>query len=177
MDRNIVLIGFMGSGKSAVGRRLARRLHMEYLDTDSEIEALVGMSVQEIFRRYGEKRFRSEEKALAARLAGRKGLVISSGGGMVLEPENVANLRRNGVLVLLSATPAEVFRRLQRSRTQRPLLGRSFTKEDIARLMAEREPYYACADISVTTTGKALDDVVETILRALKEVDHANPAH
>ena len=89
MGKNIVLIGFMGTGKSTIGQRLARKLGMIFVDTDREIEKITGMTVAEIFRKHGEKRFRSEEKLLAHKLAQREGLIISCGGGMPLDPENM----------------------------------------------------------------------------------------
>ena len=105
MRKNIVLIGFMGTGKTAVGRRLARRLKRKFVDTDAEIEKITGKTIAQIFARDGATRFRSEEALLVKKLAPKEGLVISTGGGLVLNPENVRLLRENGIFVALAADP------------------------------------------------------------------------
>lgn len=169
MERNIILIGFMGTGKSVVGQRLARRLGMIFIDTDREIEKITGMSISDIFRRYGEKRFRSEEKLLARKLAMQSGLVISCGGGMVLERENMERLGRNGFIIRLDASPEDIYRRVMRKRRQRPLIKRDFTLEDLQRMMAEREEYYKCADFTIDTTSKSIEDLVRIIIGKLGE--------
>ncbi|ADI01183.1 MULTISPECIES: shikimate kinase [Syntrophothermus] len=169
MGKNIVLIGFMGTGKSTIGQRLARKLGMIFVDTDREIEKITGMTVAEIFRKHGEKRFRSEEKLLAHKLAQREGLIISCGGGMPLDPENMKVLGENGVIIGLKASPEDVFRRVMRKRHHRPLIDRELTLERLRAMMAEREKYYQCAHITVDTSTHGIEELVHKIILNLKE--------
>ena len=164
MHNNIVLIGFMGTGKSSVGFRLAARLKKEFIDMDREIENVSGMSISDIFRRYGERRFRSEETLMSKKLSQRENLVIATGGGVVLAPENVAMLRQNGVIVLLEAGAEDIWNRVNRKKGTRPLLKSAASVEDIEKLLAERAPYYNCADIRVDTSNKELETIIQEIL-------------
>ena len=116
MEKNIVLIGFMGTGKTAVGTRLARRLGREFVDTDNEIEQITGMTIRDIFYKEGEIRFRSEEALIVKRLAERTGLVIATGGG-VINPDNLHLLKQNGILICLEADPEDILKRSARSVT------------------------------------------------------------
>ncbi|MDD4802926.1 MAG: shikimate kinase [Syntrophomonas sp.] len=167
MGKNIVLIGFMGTGKSSVGIKLAQQLNMDFVDMDREIETIIGMPVAEIFRRYGELRFRSEELLLAQKLGVRNDTVISTGGGTVLAEENVAVLRQNGILICLDATPAQIFERVNRKKGTRPLLKKNISQEEIAAMLLAREKFYSCADIRVDTTAKNMDMVTTEILQML----------
>jgi shikimate kinase len=167
MGKNIVLIGFMGTGKSSIGLRLAQQLKMEFVDMDREIEAVLGMSVAEIFKRYGELRFRSEELLIARKVGMREDTVISTGGGAVLIDENITALRENGILICLDASPADIFYRVNRKKGTRPLLKKNINIQDIARLLQEREEFYNCADIRVDTSGKNIETVTNEILQVL----------
>ncbi len=170
MGKNIVLIGFMGTGKSTIGQRLARRLGMVFVDTDREIEAITGMTVAEIFKKHGEKRFRSEEKLLARKLAQKQGLIISCGGGMPLDPENMELLGANGIIVRLKADPLDVWARVMKKRRVRPLIGRNLTLEGLKAMMAERERYYQCAHFTVDTSADGIEEAVNKIILSLKEL-------
>lgn len=161
---NIILTGFMGSGKSTVGMRLAERLKMEFVDLDREIEKVTGMSVSQIFKRYGEIRFRSEENLMVEKLAKRNGLVIATGGGTVLREENMQILRKNGIIILLEASPEEIFARVSRKRGTRPLLRKNLTIENIEAMLADRDPFYQQADHRINTSGKDLDTIVKEIM-------------
>lgn len=167
MKSNIVLIGFMGTGKSTIGRKLARKLKLSYLDTDEEIERVTGMTIPGIFAKYGEIRFRSEEKLAVKKAARQKNCVISTGGGMVLAPENIALLKEDGILICLTATPEVVFDRVKKS--TRPLLQKIATAEQIAALMRERASLYRCADYYIDTSGEGSDSIVERIVNFLQE--------
>ncbi|PKM78576.1 MAG: shikimate kinase [Firmicutes bacterium HGW-Firmicutes-15] len=167
MGKNIVLIGFMGTGKSSIGVRLAQKLKMEFVDMDREIELVIGISVAEIFKRYGELRFRSEELLMARKVSMRENIVIATGGGTVLIDENVSVLRENGMLICLDASPEDIFNRVNRKRGTRPLLNKNVSVEDIERLLQERERFYACADIRVNTSAKNMDAVLNEIIQAL----------
>ena len=169
MGKNIVLIGFMGTGKSSIGQRLAQKLKKRFVDMDSEIELVCGMSIPDIFRRCGEVRFRSEESLMARKVGQQKNLVIATGGGAVLVPENIAALRENGILICLDASPADIQARVNRKKGTRPLLKSNVSIEDIEKLLQEREAFYACADIRINTSGKDMESIINEILPVIKE--------
>ncbi|HAP93163.1 MAG TPA: shikimate kinase [Desulfotomaculum sp.] len=165
---NIVLIGFMGTGKTIVGKRLAARLGWEFIDTDSEVEQVTGKTIPQIFTRDGEIRFRSEERIVMQKLALRQCLVIATGGGAVLDPENVANLKKNGILICLSADPETIYYRVKGKR-HRPLLdGKDDLRRRIGELLIERAPAYQVADFTVDTSRCRPDEVVDKIVDYLK---------
>ncbi len=166
--RNIVLIGFMGTGKTAIGRRLAGKLRREFMDTDAAIEELTGKSISEIFRRDGAIRFRSEEKLQVQRLADKSNMVISTGGGLVLDQENVTALRKNGVLICLTADPEVIYNRVK-NKNNRPLLQKGSIKESVYRLMQEREENYNTAEFTVDTGKGSLSETVDKIMVYLRE--------
>jgi shikimate kinase len=161
--RNVVLTGFMGTGKSSVGRLLADRLGFRYCDLDALIVAEEGMSINHIFARYGEPRFRAIETEAVRRMAHVERCVVSTGGGAVIAPENRRLLREAGVVVNLTASVDEVCRRL-REETDRPLLKDDRSGERIAAMMEEREQFYADAELRIDTTGKSVEDVVAEII-------------
>ncbi|MCL5058357.1 MAG: shikimate kinase [Actinobacteria bacterium] len=168
--RNIVFTGFMATGKTSVGRIVAQRLGLSFVDTDDEIERVTGRTVQEIFERYGSIRFRSEEALVIKKLSQRGGLVIATGGGAVLNPENVSVLKKNGVVVLLKTTPEIILRRVNSGRG-RPLLAWA---EDIGQrikdLMTEREEVYAgSADLEVFTCEESREEVAAMVINMLRE--------
>ncbi|SPF43706.1 Shikimate kinase [Candidatus Desulfosporosinus infrequens] len=162
--RNIVLIGFMGTGKSTVGKRLAQALAWDFVDTDSEIGEVTNLSVTEIFRRHGETRFRSEERIVVARLSQQEQIVIATGGGTVLNPLNWEALAQNGTVIALYATLEAILSRIGH-KNDRPLLKGS--KEAIEKLWSERQACYAQADFTVDTSQKNIDEVVSEILTRL----------
>jgi len=164
--RAIVLMGFMGTGKSEVGRRLAQRLGRAFVDTDQLVEERAGKRVAAIFADDGEPAFRALERAAVADAAGRGATIIAVGGGAVLDPENVRCLREAGMLVHLTARPEVILRRVGDT-THRPLL-RDDPKAAVERLLAERGPVYAdAADITIDTSEHAADQVVREIQQAL----------
>lgn len=166
--KNIVLIGFMGCGKSAVGRRLAKRLRYKHIDTDNEIEEVTGKTVAQIFAKDGPIRFRSEEKLLLKRLAGRRNLVISTGGGMVLDPENVEMLQADGILIHLYGDSQVIYNRVKGKRC-RPLLAKGDLRENIQQLLQERAGSYDVAELTIDTGKYTVDEIVQLIMDYLKE--------
>ncbi|MTV49364.1 AAA family ATPase [Heliobacillus mobilis] len=160
---NIVLIGFMGTGKSTVGKKLAARLRCAYLDTDAEVERVTGLTIPQIFDRFGEVRFRSEESLVAQKVAAMERTIVSTGGGIVLNRANLEALGSTGILIRLNARPEVIWSRVAR-RTHRPLIKKDITPEDIEHMMAVREPYYGCADLDVDTSERTVPEIVEYIL-------------
>lgn len=171
MKKNIVLTGFMGSGKSSVGVKLAERLNLDFVDMDREIEKVCGMTVSELFKRYGEQRFRSEEKLMARKLADQSGLVIATGGGVVLTEGNLDALRENGLVVNLEAKPEYIFQRVNRKKGTRPLLKKDLTVEDIEAMIKSRQALYQQADLIIETSDKSIVEVVEEIMVHLREFE------
>ncbi len=164
--RNIVLTGFMGTGKTEVGRILARRLGYTFLDADSIIEQEQNMSITEIFQRFGEAHFRDIESDVIKRLSEKDRVVISTGGGAVLREENMENLRRKGVIICLTASPETILKRTSND-SSRPLLQVEDPLKRIRELLEFRMPYYEKADIMVDTEGKNPVEVVEEIMKQI----------
>jgi len=160
---NIILTGFMGTGKSAVGRAVARRLGRPFVDMDEVIVAREGRSIPEIFASSGEPYFRRLEAALCRELAGQRGLVIATGGGTLIPRGNREALGRTGQLICLTATADEVLGRLE-GVEDRPLLAASDRRARVEALLAERMPAYTAIPHQVDTTGNAVEQVVETVL-------------
>jgi len=159
----IVLTGFMGTGKSEVGRRLATRLGRAFVDTDQLVERETGKSVAAIFADDGEAAFRAHERDAVTTAAARRDAVIAVGGGAVLDAANRARLREAGVVVCLTASAETILRRVGET-TQRPLLAGGEPRAAIERLLADRRPSYdAVADLTVDTTDRRPEDVVEEI--------------
>lgn len=167
--KNIVLIGFMGTGKSAIGRRLALRLGRQFVDTDEEIERVTGRTVAQLFAREGEVRFRSEEALVVNKVAARSGLVVATGGGVVLNPATVETLKQNGILIGLTADPEILFQRVRRKK-DRPLLnGAGDLLARIKEMLAARAGAYGVSEVTVDTGKHGQDETVELIINYLKE--------
>lgn len=152
MKENVILIGFMGTGKTSLGKLLANKLGRGFVDVDQKIESTAKMSIPEIFETYGEKYFRELEKNAVKEICTRRNLVIATGGGTVKDEENFRLLKNSGVLVCLRTEPEEIFRRTER-RGERPVLdGGNDRLETIKNLLAERQKFYAQADYTIDTT-------------------------
>ncbi|MEA5113509.1 MAG: shikimate kinase [Geobacteraceae bacterium] len=167
---NIILTGFMGTGKSSVGKLLAKRLGYRFRDMDDMIVSRQNMSINEIFEKYGEIHFRTLEAEAIRSISEERGMVVSTGGGAVISKENRNMFRNIGLIVNLSASPEVILERLAQD-DGRPLLSGSKDIATIDRLMKEREPFYSDADIRIDTTGKKLDDVAREILAFLEGRD------
>lgn len=169
--KNIVLLGFMGTGKSVVGRRLAESLGYRFVDTDRFIEERSGRSIAEIIRTEGEEQFRQLEALTVHEVAAMSRCVISTGGGVVLNPSNVAALGENGVFVALKARPETILKRVQRKKGKRPLLEGPNPLERIKTLMKVREALYHIAPFSVDTSDTSVDEVVAQIRRQVLTIE------
>ena len=167
---NIAMIGFMGTGKTAVGELLAEKLDMKFVEMDWIIERQAGKSIPEIFRDEGEIAFREFEIAAAKQLAVGIHCVIACGGGIVLNKINIDRLKERGVVIYLTASPEAILRRTSSEAGTRPLLTVDNPAQTISELMKYRKPYYdRAADITVNTTRLSINGAAEQIIRKLKE--------
>lgn len=158
--RSVVLVGMMGAGKSSIGRRLAVRLGVPFVDADTEIESAAGMTIPEIFEKHGEPYFRAGEARVIARLLDQGPQVLATGGGAVMDPHTRALIRDKGISVWLKADLDVLLKRTKR-RTDRPLVDR------IKDLMPQREPIYALSDIMVQSRDEPHDIIIDEIMMAL----------
>lgn len=165
--RSVVLVGMMGVGKSSIGRRLATRLGIPFVDADAEIEKAAGMSISDIFARHGEADFRGGEARVIARLLDTGPQVLATGGGAFMNEATRANIKRKGVSIWLSAEFEVLLRRLAKRKNERPMLATEDPDETLRQLMALREPTYALADITVQSREVAHDAIVNEIAATL----------
>lgn len=162
--KNIYLIGFMGTGKSTVAKKLTASANAKCVEMDELIEEQQQMAITDIFAKYGEQHFRDLETALLESLRSKENLVVSCGGGSVLRDENAAMMKEHGCIVWLTATPETIYERVKDS-TNRPILNGNMNIEYIRGLMEKRSARYeAVADIKVATDGKDIEKICEEIL-------------
>jgi shikimate kinase len=166
-ERSIVLVGLMGCGKSSVGRRLASRLGLGFVDADEEIERVAAKSIVEIFADHGEAYFRDGERRVIARLLSSGPQVLATGGGAFINPETRANIRERGVSIWLRADLPVLMRRVSK-RDTRPLLKSGDPEATMRDLMAKRYPIYADADIIIESRDVPHDVIVNEVIAALK---------
>lgn len=174
MLSNLVLIGFMGSGKSSVGRRLAEMTGHRFLDTDHRVSTRTGSSISSIFARHGEEYFRDLETEILEELLGVCGIVLATGGGIVLREKNRELLHRIGTVVWLDADPDTIFERVRRN-TKRPLLRTEDPRKTFDELREARLPIYEeAADLRIDSTGLGHAHVAQEILRSVCKLQAAN---
>ena len=155
----------MGVGKSTIGRLLSKEMKGQLIEMDETIEKEQGMTINEIFARHGETHFRDLESELVERIAGEEGKIVSCGGGAVLRPLNVENMKKSGTIVFLSATPETIYKRVRYS-TNRPLLNGNMNVEYIAGMMEKRRSLYeSAADVTISTDKKTTVEIVKEILQ------------
>ena len=168
LPRTLVLVGLMGAGKTSVGRRIAHRLGLGFVDADAEIEAAAGCTIAEIFARHGETAFRDGERRVIQRLLDEPAHVLATGGGAFMDPATRACIRARGISLWLRAELDVLVRRVAR-RTHRPLLNQGDPKEILTRLMAIRYPVYAEADIVVDSLDAPTENTVDRCMTAISE--------
>ena len=166
--RTIVMVGMMGAGKSSIGRRLANRLGMSFVDADTEIETAANQSIPDIFEQYGEAYFRDGERRVIQRLLDGKPKVLATGGGAFIQPDTRAAIKANGISIWLKADRDLLLSRVKR-RNNRPLLKMGDPAEVLERLISERYPIYAEAEIHVQSRDIAHEAVIDDILVALAD--------
>ena len=160
---NIALIGFMGAGKTSVGRLVAEQLHFDYLDTDELIQSSTGRSITEIFKTEGEPAFRALEQRVVTELAVRKRTVICAGGGLPANPQNLASLKTHALIVCLWATPEKIWERVKHQ-THRPLLHDAHPERKIRELLNARAPFYKQADVLIHTNVRSVREVAQQVV-------------
>ncbi|MDP1868116.1 shikimate kinase [Bradyrhizobium sp.] len=164
--RSVVLVGMMGAGKSTIGRRLSARLHLPFLDADTEIEAAAGMSIPDIFETHGEPHFRDGEARVIARLLDGGPAVIATGGGAFMREETRNRIRDKAVSLWLKADAEIIMKRVKR-RADRPLLQTADPAATVGRLIEEREPVYQRADLTIWSRDVPHERIVDECLDAL----------
>ncbi|SEA11349.1 shikimate kinase [Desulfuromusa kysingii] len=174
---NIILTGFMGTGKSTLGRLLAKRIGYDFVDTDALIEAQAGQSITNLFKTQGEAAFRKLEAELVKNLARKQGLVVATGGGLVLNPDNVEALNETGHIICLTATPKEILSRVSRQKDSRPLLAEKDPRARINTLLRQRDSIYKqFTQVSTSnTTPEQLIVTVVNIIDALQSQKTGSP--
>lgn len=165
--RNVYLVGFMGTGKSAVGKRLAKMMNFQFIDSDDYIERKENKSIERIFSENGEAYFRSLEKIFVTSEHPKEGCVVSCGGGLVTQEGIIEVLKRKGTVVALVASAAVIYQRVK-DHTHRPLLKEGNALETIKKLLAERHAHYAKIPNQVMTDSRSLTDIVGQIIRLIK---------
>ncbi len=173
-NTNLFLVGPMGSGKTTIGRQLARRLKKTFFDSDHEIEDHTGASISLIFDIEGEAGFRSREKTIIDELTQQKNIVLSTGGGVILAEENRQHLKNRGIVIYLHAPLKKLFYRTSRDKN-RPLLQTDDPREKLRQIVEERDPLYReTADLIVETENRTVHQVVSFIIRQIKKHENSN---
>ena len=164
---NLALIGFMGTGKTSVGRLIAEQLNFDFIDTDEIILASTGRSIADIFAKDGEPAFRALEQKVVAELTTRAKTVISTGGGLPADPANLASLKNHSLVGCLWSSPEKIWERVK-NQTHRPLLHDADPQQKIRDLLAVREPFYKQADVLVNTDIRTVREVVHQVIHQFR---------
>lgn len=168
MRENLILVGFMGTGKSAVGKRLADALMMNFYDADKELEQLIGMNLVSFYHKYGSIRYRSEEELMLRKLLRKKNSVIATSGTLIVDEKWLHELRQSGKIICLTARPEVIQERVLR-KNNRPFLRKKYMLEDIDFLIKEREKIREMADLLVDTSEKNFHEILSIILDVYKK--------
>jgi len=164
---NLALVGFMGTGKTSIGRLVAEQLHFRFLDTDEIIQGRTGRTIADIFAKDGEAAFRALEKNLVGELAAQTGAVIATGGGLPTNAENLAQLKTYALVICLWASPEKIWERV-RNQSHRPLLHDPDPQKKIRELLALRAPFYRQADVLVNTDLRSAREVAQQVALQFK---------
>lgn len=173
-DRNIILVGFMGTGKSTVGREVARQLSRRFVDLDEEIVLAAGRPIPQIFADEGESGFRKWERGVVKRYSVPKNLVLATGGGIVLNVANTESLAEAGILICLDASVESILKRVERDR-RRPLLQTPDREQRVRELLSERMPYYEAVKHHIATDGLSHAEVADRVIALVTEAAALHP--
>ena len=165
--KNIVLIGLMGSGKSAIGRTIAKKLGRRFIDTDRFLERKIGKTITEIFNETSETTFRTLEKEIIKKVSQYIGIVIATGGGAIKDPENFNSLKQSGWIIALYASPETLYKRIAGKRVRPLLLNQEDPIKKLEEILSERKSMYAKADFQVDTENKEINDIADEIISLL----------
>ena len=165
--KNIVLIGLMGSGKSAIGRTIAKKLGRRFIDTDRYLERKLGNTVPEIFEKNGEAKFRILEKETIKKISQYIGIVIATGGGVIKDPENFRYLKESGWIIALYASPETLYKRIEGKRIRPLLLNQENPIKKLEDIYNERKSMYAMADFQIDTENKEINQIADEIISLL----------
>ena len=165
--KNIVLIGLMGSGKSAIGRTIAKKLERRFIDTDRFLERKIGKTIAEVFNQDGETTFRTLEKEIIKKVSQYIGIVIATGGGVIKDPENFKHLKQSGWIIALYASPDTLYKRIAGKRIRPLLLNQEDPIKKLEEISNERKIMYAQADFQIDTENKEINDIADEIIRLL----------
>ena len=165
--KNIVLIGLMGSGKSAIGRTIAKKLGRRFIDTDRFLERKIGKTITEIFNETSEITFRTLEKEIIKKVSQYIGIVIATGGGAIKDPENFNFLKQSGWIIALYASPETLYKRIAGKRVRPLLLNQEDPIKKLEEILSERKSMYAKADFQVDTENKEINDIADEIISLL----------
>ena len=165
--KNIVLIGFMGVGKTTIGKRIAQKLNIDFYDTDEAIRRCEKMPVHELLRKKGEKYFEGAQRFAVSTLAQHEGVLISTGGDTVMDEFNLSELKKNGILFWLKGSPETVYKNTRYSLAKRPDLAKASLTE-ISKMMESREPFYEKADHIIPVDQGSMDDTADAIIRTFQ---------
>jgi XRE family aerobic/anaerobic benzoate catabolism transcriptional regulator len=169
--RIVALLGLRGAGKTTIGKQLARRLHVRFVELDRRIEKAADMSLGELFSLYGEEHYRRlERESLARVIAENRSIVLATGGGIVASPETYGLLKQHASTIWLRATPEDHWNRVVRQGDRRPMANHPQAMADLRALLAAREPLYASADRTVNTSGRTVEDVVDELTHGTNAV-------
>lgn len=171
MKKNIVFIGFMGSGKTTVGRRVAAAMGLDFYDTDEFLKKSEKMPVSQIVAKKGEKYFEGAQRFAVMNLCENEGALISTGGNTAMDKQNMEMLKKNGIIVWLCASAETVYQNTKESHNKRPELS-GLSVSDIAAMLKEREPYYSDCDIKVSVDGRDLDSIVDKVLEEIEKIQN-----
>jgi len=163
-----VLLGFMGTGKTTIAKRLAEKTGSQYVSTDDLIEAKEKVPISKIFEEKGEVYFREVEKSVIKDVSQLDNRIIDAGGGVVLDAENVLNLKRNGILICFWAEPKDIYNRIKKY-THRPLLQVEKPQEKISELLEKRRPFYERADFHINTSSLGAEESVEAVMKYVQQ--------
>lgn len=172
--KNIVLVGLMGSGKSAIGRTIAKKLGRRFIDTDRYIERKAGETIAEIFDVEGENKFRAFEKEVIKKISQYVGIVIATGGGAIKDPENFRYLKESGWIIALYASPETLYKRIEGKRVRPLLLKEEDPVKKLEEILNERKVMYSQADFQVNTEEKEIDQIADEIISLLNVSSKTN---
>jgi len=164
---NLALIGFMGTGKTSVGRLVAEQLRFDYVDTDDMIQTATGRTINDIFKTDGEPAFRTLEEKIVAEFVNRTKTVIATGGGSPTNPKNLASLKKHALVVCLWSSPEKIWERVK-NQTHRPLLHDADPQKKIRELLAAREPFYKQADVLLNTDIRSVREVAQQVVHQFR---------